>query len=176
MPDETNGEASRSRDDIGVLESRRTASDSFAWTVPGLALAAQAFLLTIALAPDTQPAGRVVASLVGAAAMFATIVFFAKHVYYFALYDASIWKLRKETGATDLRPHALARWELPIDADVVRDGWLGKTSKSVILRMRPSRTWVAVLALFFILDVVLFGYGIVVWAGRSPGWFEVPDR
>ena len=42
------------------------------WSLPGLTIAAQAFLFSTGLAPDTRPAGRIVIALVGLVTVVAT--------------------------------------------------------------------------------------------------------
>jgi hypothetical protein len=80
---------------LDVLEGRREESDRFAWAVPALVIAAQAFLLSVALNPTTQPFGRLVASLAGVITLGATTHLMAKQVYNFDVYEAVIERDRK---------------------------------------------------------------------------------
>jgi hypothetical protein len=50
---------------LEAVSARHSAHVTIMWQAPGPALAAEAFLLTIAPAPDSSVAARIVASIVG---------------------------------------------------------------------------------------------------------------
>src|SRR4051794_5208487 len=80
---------------LDILERRREEADHFAWAVPGLIIAAQAFLLSIALNPTTQPLGRLLAALAGLVTLGATAHLLAKQAYNFDVYEAVIERDRQ---------------------------------------------------------------------------------
>ncbi|MCG5451532.1 MULTISPECIES: hypothetical protein [Micromonospora] len=66
-PDETQISEQVLTATYAVVAARRTAFDTMTWQVPALATAAQAFLLTLALGPETaRPAQAVAATLAAA--------------------------------------------------------------------------------------------------------------
>ena len=87
-----------SRDLLATLEARRHQADGFAWAVPGLAIAAQAFLLSIALDPSTSPTGRLMAAIAGGMALLGSMHLLVKQNYHFDLYEAVIERERKALG------------------------------------------------------------------------------
>ena len=86
------------RDLLAALEARRHQADGFAWAVPGLAIAAQAFLLSIALDPSTSPTGRLMAAIAGGMALLGSMHLLVKQNYHFDLYEAVIERERKALG------------------------------------------------------------------------------
>ena len=80
---------------LDVIERRRAQADSFTWAVPGIAIAAQAFLLSIALNASTEPLGRLIAAAAGLSAVLALGHLLFKQVYLFDLYEALIERERR---------------------------------------------------------------------------------
>ncbi len=66
--------------------------DALVWQTPGLATAAQAFLLTIGLAGDTSRLGRGIAAVLGVALAYVTCQVMARHRYFRRLDE---WQLRR---------------------------------------------------------------------------------
>jgi hypothetical protein len=81
---------------LETLERRRSQSDTITWTVPGLAVAAEAFLLTVALRPETEPAARLVSAMAGFIIVFAALRLLWKSVFNFDLWDATINEQRRK--------------------------------------------------------------------------------
>ena len=76
------GENAESKAQLVALEAisaRHSAHVTIMWQAPGLALAAEAFLLTIALAPDSSVAARITASIVGVLVALLASQFMATH-------------------------------------------------------------------------------------------------
>jgi hypothetical protein len=92
---------------LQVLEARREEATRFAWAVPGLVIAAQAFLFTIALSPNTHPYARLISSAAGLLAVLATGHLMAKQVYNFDVYEAVIERDRKVLGLPGVQMDAL---------------------------------------------------------------------
>jgi hypothetical protein len=95
MSDDLPGVNERDWEFLQTLERRRNQSDSIAWIVPGLAIASEAFLLTIVLRPETASGSRCIAALVGALIIFAALGLFWKSVFNFDLWDAHINEQRR---------------------------------------------------------------------------------
>ncbi len=55
-----------------VIEERRRAAESVLWQLPGISLAAQAFLLSAGLSSDAEPSSQIVVGLLGIAAVLGT--------------------------------------------------------------------------------------------------------
>lgn len=62
-----------------AVAQRRTANDGMVWQAPIVSLTAQAFLFTIALAPDSEPTARYISSGLAFVAALASIQLMAKH-------------------------------------------------------------------------------------------------
>lgn len=64
---------------LQCVDNGRVSTNSLMWQVPALTLTAQAFLLTIALNPNTQPTGRAIAAGIGLIIVSATYQLFLRH-------------------------------------------------------------------------------------------------
>jgi hypothetical protein len=62
-----------------VIAFRRMQYEAMMWQVPALSLTAQAFLLTIALGPDSKPMSRVVTGLLSAVVALVSVQLMLKH-------------------------------------------------------------------------------------------------
>lgn len=62
-----------------TIASRRATYDTMMWQTPALGLAAQAFLFTLALAPDTFPTGRLIAASLSLTLSVLVLQLMAKH-------------------------------------------------------------------------------------------------
>jgi hypothetical protein len=65
-----------------IIADRRVGTDTMMWQAPVLSLTAQAFLLTIALGPDSAPTARAISALLAVLAAAASLQLMAKHRYY----------------------------------------------------------------------------------------------
>ncbi len=157
---------------LEVLEARREESDRFAWAVPGLVIAAQAFLLSVALNPNTQPFGRLVASFAGFVTVVATAHLMAKQVHHFDVYEAVIERDRKLLDLPGLQMDALTGnpESLPENTSYRKRRWWEGWRRRLIVNRKAVEVWAWTLMLIAALDLGLFVYSIFAWAGADPGW------
>jgi hypothetical protein len=152
---------------LEVAEQRRTLADSFAWTVPGLAVAAEAFLLSIALDASTRPAGRLVGVGAGCLIVLGALHFIEKQSYNFDLYDALIERQRQRLGRMSLHREVIESLDLPPWSQLMKRrerGWFVKRVGAISL-------WRWTLRLLIALNILIAGYAI--WeAIADPGWLS----
>jgi hypothetical protein len=157
---------------LEVIEKRREQADAFTWAVPGLAVAAQAFLLSIVLRGDVTSLARLLASLAGLIAALAAMHLYAKDVYTFDIYEAVIEAERKQLGLPGVQLDALRKITFPDNTQYVKRGWATKWWRQHLIVRRPAATvWLVSLAGFAVIDLLLLAYAIVSLAGGDPGWF-----
>jgi len=65
-----------------IVVGRRQSYDQLLWQTPVLSLTAQAFLLTIALGPDSSCNARLMSSSLSLLTALASIMLMIKHRYY----------------------------------------------------------------------------------------------
>jgi hypothetical protein len=147
------------------VESRRQAFDAMIWQVPGLSIAAQAFLYVVALDPGSSDWVRIFAGTLGVVAALATIQLLVKHRYHEETYSETIDASRrargvppfrgvewfKETALQDLEAVDEEIGELPPYVSRYREGsWRRKVAK-------PSSVgvWTLTLALFAVGDALI---------------------
>jgi hypothetical protein len=166
---------------LQTLERRRNQSDTIAWTVPALAVAAEAFLLTIVLRPETQDAGRFVASVAGVFMLAAALHLLWKSVFNFDLWDSHINDQRQKLHLHGLRTRDdlfPATKTFP-DKEQIRvrkyeerwrvKHWLGFSQPA-------SRTWIWAVQLLLLLNLLLALYSFLEWVGVIDwNWFG-PDK
>ena len=159
---------------LEALERRRTQADTIAWTVPGLAVAAQAFLLTIALGPETEPLARLLACIAGGLILFAALRLIWKSMFNFDLYDGWINHERDRLSLRGVRTKSdlLARAaELSPDDAVHVRGYRTRWQRRVfIVTWRSTDAWIWTLRALILLDALIAVYAIVELAGVRPGW------
>lgn len=146
---------------IDAAEARLQQAASFTWAVPTLALAGQAFLLTIALDDGSSDSARLVATGAGVITLFASLQFMAKHTFNFDWWEAVIERERKALGWDSLqrnkmldgrlqefRPDTLLRkreWYEPepglYEQNVAADGKPLKFGRRVWARARRPLLW-----------------------------------
>jgi hypothetical protein len=83
---------------IDAAEARMRQAETFTWAVPGLAIAGQAFLLTIGLNSDRGDGARIVAALAALVTLLPALHFLGKHSFNFDVYDAVIERERINLG------------------------------------------------------------------------------
>ncbi|GAB4081745.1 hypothetical protein GCU67_12910 [Modestobacter muralis] len=86
-----------------MLVQRGTGTNGLLWQTPSLALAAQAFLLTLSLGEDTIRPVRIVVSVLGMAIGFMSMQLMAKQHWYYELDQAELRRLER---VLDLPPIA----------------------------------------------------------------------
>lgn len=168
-------------------EARIRQAETFAWTVPGLAIAAEAFLLAVALNPGVKAWAQLAAALAGTAVLVAALHFLGKHRFNFVVYEAVIersrdeldlplvamselvgrYKDRRTDRAKDLRESFSAH------TDLIRQGWLDPETSSwwrrwwrrlrnSFVRGIPSMgMWASVIIGLILLDVGVAVYAVV---------------
>lgn len=151
---------------LRLAERRRDGSDRFAWTVPSLALTAEAFLLTVALAGDTEPAGRLVAIVAGVVCLVGAGHFLNKQSYGFTLYDAVIERQRDRLGLESAWRENLESLDFP---ERVRTRLNAAGARWGVRRVGSVAAWKAVLSALILIDILVGIYA--VWAlFDDPGW------
>lgn len=135
-----------------VVAARRLGYDSMMWQAPVLSLTAQAFLLTIALAPDSTRPARFISALLAFFAALASIQLMAKH-RYFERADSEWLKRYEDKWLTSQPQHAQDR------------PWGGK--RGFWARPRSYRVWSGILALFAAAGAVAMLSSIFF-----PGWLD----
>jgi hypothetical protein len=150
-------------------------SDALAWAVPGLAVAAEAFLLTVALAPNTQPAGRLGAAIAGVLVLAASLHLMWKQMFNFHLVDANINYQRQLLGLMGLRRDDLLRDvnSFPRDENLRSKGYLERPlRRRLVVYWRANSVWIWLLRLLILLDVLIGVYAVLEWSGSDPGWLH----
>lgn len=175
-------ERERRKDLVDVMETRRMESDRFAWAVPTVAIASQAFLLTIALDGDASAPRRFIAASAALVTLAGAAHLFWKQAFGFALYEAVIKRERKALGLPRVDRNSLLEHADTLE-ERFQDEWLEKHGGSLVktdgpggyyqpkwlVRRRAVRVWLAIFVLIALLDV-----GLAVWAvydGRGWDWF-----
>jgi hypothetical protein len=157
---------------LTVMERRRAASDTFAWAVPAVAIASQAFLVTIALDGGASAARRLIASGAAILTLVGAMHLFWKQAFAHALYEAVIRRERHALGLAQVDRNSLLRGADGLQQRF-QDEWLERRSSQLVrtdgpdwyyqpkwlIRRRATRVWLWIFGLLLALDAVLF-----VWA------------
>ena len=125
------------------LLGRRAAYDSLMWQVPSLSLTAQAFLFTVMLAPDTQPAGRLTAALLSCIAAVMSVQLMAKHRHHEVIDSILLERYERAAGLPPLHARSLERAR----SAGRTPGWLASWSSYVV--------WIAGLVSFGVTAMVI---------------------
>lgn len=160
---------------LDVMEARRSQADRFAWAVPAIAIASQAFLLTIALDGSALPARRLIAATAAFLILLASAHFYWKQMFAFQLYDAVI---KRERGRPELNLVQVDRDSLLVHADSLEEWfqakWMERDPEGNLVRSTrgdrhylPRRTvrwkattsWLLLFGIIATLDV-----GLALWA------------
>jgi len=138
-------------DRFRVVEERRRAAEGVLWQLPGISLAAQAFLLSAGFDSDAERGSQVAVGLLGIAAVLATV----QIVRYQALRAEIFERWISQTVFQPLRPDELAN-ESP-DLNPGKSGSVEGAYKRFRLVCG-----VALLA-FLIADGYVLGRGLALW-------------
>jgi hypothetical protein len=160
---------------LDVLERRREESDRFAWAVPGLVIAAQAFLLSVALNANTHPFGRLLAAGAGLVTLLATAHLMAKQVHHFDVFEAVIERDRERLGLPGVQMDALTldpQPPFPENTSYMKRGWWKGWRRVLVVDRKAVAVWAITLGLLAVLDLGLVVYSAFAWAGRDPGWLS----
>jgi hypothetical protein len=114
------------RDLLAIMEGRRRDADQFAWAVPAVVIASQAFLLTIALDGDASPLRRLIAAGAAFVLLLGAAHQFWKQAFHFALYEAVIKRERKEMDAPLVDRDSLLVGADTLEARFQRENALGE--------------------------------------------------
>jgi len=163
------------------MERRRAAADQFAWAVPAVVVASQAFILTIALDSDAKPWTRLIACAAGLVTLLGAWHQFRKQTFHFALYEAVIKRERRYLGlplvdrdsllahANTLEPRFQGEWLKKRNGELestTRGGDVFFAPKWPILV--PARmVWPLIFFLIFVLDIGLGLWAIFDWIGAN---------
>jgi hypothetical protein len=159
---------------LEIIEGRRAQVEAFTWSIPGLAIAGQAFLLTIALSSDVTSVARLLAALAGFTAAVAATHLYGKQIYLFDLYEAVMEKERKELRLPGVQLDALLKGHFPENTLYMKRGWANKRSwrHRVIVSQRSAVVWFLALIGFVLLDLFILIYAIAAVAGADPHWLD----
>lgn len=162
------------------MERRRDKSDALAWGVPGLALTAEAFLLTIALAPDTTMPARMVAAFAGMVPLLAALHFFWKQSFHFDWFEAVIERERRALGwepmhrdqytsAEAWRTYVkgsrfVTRWTKPVSRGDP-EGDRRTNGRFWIVQRQSTVVWTLALGLLLAIDAAILVYSFGAWRG-----------
>ncbi len=163
-----------------AAEGRRQTYDQMMWQVPGLSLAAQSFLLTIALGHESTPVARLASGVLAFVAAIATIQLLLKQRYLELEWSLwleqaadspellEMWGHEEPAGFAWRREGGVHRWKRPSD-EQERDGGSrrgSRASRGIARRLRhglvvPSsvNVWTLTLAIFALADLIAAGYG-----------------
>jgi hypothetical protein len=134
---------------LEAISARHSAHITVMWQAPSLGLAAEAFLLTVALAPTSSTAARVIVSVLGMAVALLAGQFMATHRY-----------VSRQDGAVlaDLIDRLDLTEEFRRSAGRVPSTWSSRRSS--------YRAWRAGLAVFVIANAVILAVSLL-----DPGVF-----
>lgn len=156
-----------------MLTLRDVEKDALMWQAPSLALTAQAFLLTIALNPQSPVYAVLISSALGFVVAGLSMQLMARHRLLNLLDRAYLHYLESKTGL----PHISTRSYFWHNGEYQVPAWF-KQDEATELRWpnrgaptRPSRpantksyeTWIKGLAVFAILNAAIFLVALVLW-------------
>lgn len=154
-----------------LIEQRRAQVESFTWSVPGLAVAAQAFILAIALSPDVTETARLLAALAGVTAAGATLHFYAKQVCLFDLYEGAIEYERQRLDQPGLQNDELRALPIPVNTMWRIRGWEKSWwRRRFVLDSKTAVVWFRALGVFVVIDALLLVYAFLAICGIDFGW------
>jgi hypothetical protein len=162
-------------------------SETFAWAVPSLAIAAESFLLGAALSESASPRHQVIACFAGIVILVAALQFLAKHAFNFRVYEAVMERARRELGLPfvamgqlvgsakpdreDEREQArirAIRASFPDHTELVRRGWLEAKPRrwrwvrnGFARRLRSVQVWSLAILMLLGLDVAILVRALV---------------
>jgi hypothetical protein len=139
-----------SEERLKVVEERRRAYEGILWQLPGVSLAAQAFLLAAGLNPDAKPETQYLVGGLGIVAVIGT----GFVVLYQALRAAILGRWVEHHLGTSLAIENLAKEDIGLN-------WLQK----LLVRFRNAFyvPWVLALGAFLLVDLYVFSQGSSPW-------------
>lgn len=152
-----------------ALTSRRTGYDSMLWQTPALGLTAQAFLMTLALAPTSKPSVRFIAAFLSLVLSIITMQLMAKYRVFEKLDSLLLERFEAKLGLSawlEVRPHGLRTQRLHHDdekehSDLVDLGWFRKRQSYLV--------WQFGLALFGVTSLMIMALVVLGLADKAFG-------
>lgn len=134
-----------------VIEERRRAAEGVLWQLPGISLAAQAFLLGAGLDPDAERSAQIAVGWLGIVAVVGTALI----VQYQALRAKIFEGWVSQVVRRPLRPDELAGERPELNP--------GKSGSVERAYDRFRAFWGFALFMFLVADVYVFGRGLALW-------------
>jgi hypothetical protein len=146
---------------------RTRATETAMWTIPGASLAAQAFLYTRGLDPNTSGVARLLVAVVGAVTAIATIKILGEQSYRIDVWRLYLHARRRERRVEGIRQRDMAarvsRLGDPEAAELQRydAGWRR------LLRKGPNSgtMWLLVMIAFLVVDLFTLVVAVLELAG-----------
>jgi hypothetical protein len=135
-----------------LVEDRRRASEAALWGVPGISLAAQAFLFNTGLARSTVASGRLIVGVVGFATAVGTALVVAGQGSRLAIMREWLSRQTSVRSARDLLSDD-EKQQLPL------------VSLGDRMLVSPIIVWLAILGIFAIVDIVVIVAAAVTLVG-----------
>lgn len=152
-----------------ALTARVGHRDALLWQSPSLAMTAEAFLMTIALAHDSSAFARVVAAFLGLSVSFLSIQLMVKHRLYLWNDILSMVVLEKKmnlaASAVDYRTQRRFL-ETEESKDILED--LEPRRKNVLTRLISVNVWICGLSFFGLINLLVLLYFGAVALGWAP--------
>jgi hypothetical protein len=163
---------------LDEANARIQQSATFAWAVPGLAIAAESFLLASALSTNATPKHQVIACSAGIVILIAALHFLLKHAFNFRVCEAVMERSRQELGLPFVSMGQLVgsatpdneseeeqvrikaiRESFPAHVELVRRGWLDPQARRwrrlrnyAARRVRAEWVWSIAILTLIVLD------------------------
>lgn len=170
--DNNEGQATPTRTELYFvyqsLESRRATYDSMVWQTTAISLAAQSFLLTLALGRDSRSSVRVIAAVLSFMISLMTMQLMAKHRWGEILDSQLLENLERRLGFFEVfsvLPHDKLGGRIPLNISVEN----AKRLRSTWVRSKSSyRIWQFGLSLF---GMTSLGIVVAVMVGYATSAF-----
>jgi hypothetical protein len=159
-----------------LAEERRRESDKMMWQVPGLSIAAQAFLYSRAFDAATSPLAQGAIATVALAIALATIQLLMKHSYFEETYSWALDAFRERRGATRLNGGRVFEDAAAAHAEVLQEygddrertgaqrylRWRAKRAHRSLVVEQPARTvWIRAFWLLVVVDCAVLATALV---------------
>ncbi len=146
-----------------MLLLRELEQDAMLWQTPTIALTAQAFRLTIALAPDSQVFARVLAASLGLVVAALSMQLMAKHRLLESVDRRKLGQLEAALGIDRLsdRGWGWERGKYLLTGDGPKDSWFRRRKSYVV--------WQSGIAVFGLANLTVIAVAVVV-----PSWLTGP--
>ncbi len=153
---------------IQAVEARMRQSETFTCTVPGLAVTAQAILLSVALSPTTSEREKVFAGFVALLTLLPSMQFLGKHTFNFDMFEAVAEREREKIGLPRITRSVMLDEEglaaVPLNTLLRQREWLVKHPSGrgwrrfrnhAVVRWKAVVVWSVALGALGVLDVIV---------------------